>query len=136
MNTLLPFEQQYPAFGPVLAAIAGWYRKWRTGSDPSGLENCSADDVERMAKDIGLTVNELRMLERADGPMLLPRMLTALKIDAAELARTQPAALRDLQRVCGLCDSKRRCGTELAEGDAAATFESYCPNAMTLKALT
>jgi hypothetical protein len=51
-------------------------------------------------------------------------MLAALKIDAAELARTQPAALRDLQRVCSLCDSKRRCRTELAAGDAARTYEA------------
>ena len=75
MNALPPFEQQYPTIGPLITAVAAWYRKWRLESEPTGLENCSADDVDRMAKDIGLTMGELRALERTDQPLLLPRML-------------------------------------------------------------
>lgn len=136
MTTPLPFEQQYPAVGPVIVAIADWYRKWRSGSHASKLANCTPGDIKRMARDIGVTVGELRALERnADEPLLLPRMLAALKIDAAALARSEPAAFRDLQRVCTLCDCKRRCAAELAAGDAALTYESFCPNALTLKAL-
>ena len=93
-------------------------------------------DIERMARDAGLTVSDLYALERtADEPLLLPRMLAALDINAAEVARSEPAAFRDLQRVCSLCDSKRRCEIELAEGDVASVYEAYCPNALTLKAL-
>jgi hypothetical protein len=135
MTTPLPFEQQYPTVGPLLVALAEWYRTWRSGPHAADLADCTPGDVERMARDIGLTATELRKLERsARKPLLLPRMLQALKIDAAELARSEPAAFRDLQRVCALCDSKRRCASELAAGDAAQTFESYCPNALTLKA--
>jgi len=131
------FEQQYPSIGPLIIAIADWYRQWRTSSHVSDLDNCARGDVERIAKDLGLTAGDLRALERtAHEPLLLPRMLSALKINAAEIARSEPAAFRDLQRVCALCDSKRRCETDLGEGDAAATFEAYCPNALTLKALT
>jgi hypothetical protein len=130
------FEQQYPSIGPLIVAIADWYRKWRTGSHLSDLENCTPGDIERMARDVGLTVGDLRALERtADEPLLLPWMLAALRLDAAQIALSEPAAFRDLQRVCALCDSKRRCQSDLAEGDAASTFEAYCPNALTLKAL-
>ena len=45
-------------------------------------------------------------------------------------------ALRDLQRVCTFCDSKRRCRNELDDGDAASTYAGFCPNAVTLKGLT
>src|SRR5262245_36686470 len=135
MNALPPFEQQYPTVGPLIVAVAGWYRKWRQGLETADLGNCEPCDVERMARDVGLTTADLRALERSDEPLLLPRMLAALKIDAGELGRTQPAALRDLQRVCTLCDSKRRCRSELAAGDAARTYEGFCPNALTLKTL-
>jgi hypothetical protein len=61
--------------------------------------------------------------------------MAALGIDPQVLAQREPAAFRDLERVCALCDNKKRCAQELTEGDAAATFETYCPNALTLKAL-
>jgi len=133
MNAMPPFEHQYPTVGSLIAAIAGWCRKWRHESETANLETWLPGDVERIARDVGVTVAELRALERTDQPLLVPRMLAALKIDAAELARTQPAALRDLQRVCSICDSKRRCRTELAAGDAARTYEAFCPNALTLR---
>jgi hypothetical protein len=135
MTTPLPLEQQYPTVGPLLVALADWYRTWRSRPHGAELAKCAPDDIERIAHDIGLTAAELRKLERnGDDPLLLPRMLVALKIDAAELEHTEPAAFRDLQRVCALCDSKRRCASELAAGDAPKTFESFCPNALTLKA--
>jgi len=136
MNALPPFEQQYPTVGPLIVAIAAWYRKWRHESETANLETWLPGDVERIARDIGVTVADLHALERTEQPLLLPRMLDALKIDAAELARTQPAALRDLQRVCSMCDSKRRCKSELAASDAARTYEGFCPNALTLKTLS
>jgi hypothetical protein len=128
-------EQQHPSVSPLIATVAGWCRKWKSGSSFSGLGNCTPGDIDRIASDLGVTPADLRSLERADEPLLLPQLLAELHIDAAELARSEPAVLRDLQRVCSLCDCKQRCKMELAEGDAAATYESFCPNALTLKAL-
>jgi len=136
MNALLPFERQYPAVGPLIVAIAAWYRKWRSESERSDLDTWAHEDVERIARDIGLTAGDLRVLNRTKEPPLLPRMLAALRIDAADLARTEPAVLRDLQRVCAMCDSQRRCRSELDDGDAASTYEGFCPNAVTLKGMT
>jgi hypothetical protein len=136
MSAPVPFEQQYPSVGPLIIAIADWYRAWRAGAHRSELDSCTAEDIERMAADVGLSVADLHRLENTGHePFLLPRMLAALKIDASELAKSDPAAFRDLQRVCSLCDNRRRCGRELAAGDAAATFEAFCPNALTLKGL-
>lgn len=131
------FEEQYPSIGPLIVAVADWFRKHRGHHASSELADCTPHDVERIAADIGLTVADLRKLEEmVDDPLLLYRMLAALKIDEAELARADPAAFRDLQRVCAMCDSKRRCDRELQAGDAPATFEAFCPNALTLKSLT
>src|SRR5437660_11860774 len=109
MNAPLRFEQQYPSAGPLIVAIADWYRTWRAGPAVSELGNCTVQDIERMAADVGLTIAELRKLEStAHEPSLLPRMLAALKLEPSELAKADPAALRDLQRRRALCDSQRR----------------------------
>jgi hypothetical protein len=76
------------------------------------------------------------LARRGEEPLLVPRMLEALRIDPKAVARRDPATSRDIQRVCAFCDSKKRCGRELDAGTAAVTFETYCPNALTLKALT
>ena len=53
----------------------------------------------------------------------LPKMLAALGIDQADLARTEPLVLRDMERVCSLCNHKRQCDRDLAAGTAAAHYE-------------
>ena len=136
MTTPPAVEQQYPSVAPLIIAIADWCRKWRSGSHASDLKNCGEGDIERIARDLGLSAYDLHQLEQTTNePLLLPRMLAALKINAAELARTHPAEFRDLQRVCALCDCRRRCEAELAAGDAAGTYAAFCPNAFTLNAL-
>ncbi|HUI14940.1 MAG TPA: DUF6455 family protein [Xanthobacteraceae bacterium] len=84
-----------------------------------------------------MTPAELRAVARS-GPgaadLLLERM-AALDLDPAEVAEIGPQTFRDLQRVCSLCDSKRRCARELARDAAAPQWQDYCPNAQTLMAL-
>jgi hypothetical protein len=43
--------------------------------------------------------------------------------------------MRDLQRVCTVCGSKRRCAHELAKNPSDPAWQKYCPNATTLAAL-
>jgi positive regulator of sigma E activity len=47
----------------------------------------------------------------------------------------EPHVMRDLQRACTLCASKRRCGRDLAANPSGPAWEAYCPNASTLHAL-
>ena len=62
-------------------------------------------------------------------------MLKALDIDVADLARTEPLLVRDMQRVCSLCRDKAHCNGELDDGTAAQHYRDYCPNAPSIDAL-
>jgi len=70
----------------------------------------------------------------------LPKMLSALSMDARALEDADPAVMRDLQRTCVFCNHKNLCQRELAAGTAARHFRQFClrqfcPNAQTLDAL-
>jgi hypothetical protein len=50
--------------------------------------------------------------------------------------RADPLIMRDLERVCTLCGSKRRCERDLAAHPDDEVWRTYCPNAPTLEALS
>jgi len=131
-------EQHYPTVEFVLDAIAGWINKYRNmHSARDELEHCSPEDVMQIANDLGVSVSDLRGLA-AKGPGAadtLQKMLFALSVDPQDVAKTDPAVMRDLQRLCVVCGQKRRCQHELARGTAADHFREFCPNAYTLDAL-
>ena len=62
----------------------------------------------------------------------LPKLLKALGIDEAALARTEPLVLRDMERICALCNHKRQCNHDLAAGTSAEHYHQYCLNASTI----
>jgi hypothetical protein len=66
---------------------------------------------------------------------MLPKMLQALSIDQEDLARTEPLVLRDMERVCSLCNHKRQCDRDLAAGTSPAHYQEYCGNADTIDGL-
>src|SRR5262249_51426522 len=65
----------------------------------------------------------------------LPVLLKALGIDEAKLKTTEPLVLRDMERVCSLCQHKTRCDRDLAAGISVVHYEAYCPNAPTIGGL-
>jgi hypothetical protein len=128
----------YPTVDFILGAISDWINKYRSLTAlRDEFRRCSADEVMQIAKDLRVPVDELRSIA-AKGPgaaALLEKMLIALSVDPETLANSQPATMRDLQRLCVNCSHKRRCERELAAGTAAENFHAYCPNAFTLDAL-
>lgn len=101
------------------------------------LGRMSEAEVDFIARDTGVSVAELYDLARR-GPAAasqLPRRMAALHIDAGQVAHDEPQVLRDLQRVCAVCGSKSRCERDLNRNASDPTWESYCPNAGTLRAL-
>jgi hypothetical protein len=128
----------YPTVEIVLDVIAGWINRYRhMNGAHNELGQCTQNDLIRIAKDLGLSVNELRGLA-TKGPGaadVLQKMLLALSVDPKALAEADPAVMRDLQRICILCSQKGRCQHELTEGTAAEHFREFCPNAYTLDAL-
>jgi hypothetical protein len=125
-------------FERIVEAIADWVSKYReTLADTGRLDQCSANEVGAIAKDLGITASQLQAVV-AKGPGaadLLQKMLVALGVDPERIAKAEPAAMRDLQRLCAACDHKSRCRHELAAGTAATHFHEFCPNAFTLDAL-
>ena len=93
-----------------------------------------ADDMARMARDVGLTASDLRALANhcSDAADLLQRRLAACGVSAKELAQTAPTELRDMERLCTMCGSKGRCARDLSADPADPVWLQYCPNAPSL----
>jgi hypothetical protein len=47
----------------------------------------------------------------------------------------EPATYRDLERVCAMCKSSRRCAENLPKGDVQTGMDNYCLNAFTIDSL-
>jgi hypothetical protein len=128
----------YPRIEPILDVIADWVKRYRHAVGlRNELQQCGADEVARVARELGVSTGELAQLA-SKGPGaadLLPKLLRALGVDSAALARQDPFTMRDLQRLCINCGVKRRCEHELAAGTAPQNFRAYCPNAFTLDEL-
>jgi uncharacterized protein YjiS (DUF1127 family) len=113
----------------LLARFASWFR----GSE---LDRLDADDVERMAADIGLTGCELRDLA-AKGPNgidLLYDRMAVLGLTRADVERIAFGLAPDLEKDCACCSSKDVCAKDLVEHPAAPGWMSYCANAPSLVA--
>jgi hypothetical protein len=127
-------SNEHKTHSPI-EAIRQWYRGLTRSQ--STLAECGAEGLERMAHDIGVSSAELYKLasrgpESAD---LLCRRMEVLDLDQDELARVERATFQDLQRVCSMCDCKKRCARDLARDPADPVWKDYCPNAQTLTAL-
>jgi hypothetical protein len=118
-------------------AVLQWWRDWTRRSSAQELKCCGEDEVARMAKDLGLSPFELRRFAKL-GPGsadLLLRRMAALDLDRKEVSRTEPRTFQDLQRVCTMCNSKRRCKRDIGRDSDDPVWQDYCPNAATLMAL-
>jgi hypothetical protein len=128
----------YRNLEPILDAIANWVRKYRYAAGlREELARCGPEEIAHTANELGLSSGDLYRLA-SKGPQaadLLKRMLLALGIDPKVLAAQDPTTMRDLQRLCIMCDQKRRCRHEFAAGTAANNYREFCPNAFTLDAL-
>jgi hypothetical protein len=101
------------------------------------LACCGPSEVERIAHDVGVSRRDICTLAGkwpGSADLLLQR-LKRVGLDAAGIARVEPQVLRDLERVCTLCASKRKCQHDLAKDPADLGWRDYCPNVMTLAAL-
>jgi hypothetical protein len=121
----------------VRDGVVGWWRRWRRrAASLTELELLSTES-ERVARDSGVSVGDLRVLagKWPDAADLAERRMATLGLDAAQVHETQPAVMRDVQRVCTLCGNKRVCEHDLDRSPADAAWREYCPNEGTLDAL-
>ena len=122
-----------------LPRLARWWREYAgRRSTVAALADCGPAEAARIAHDIGVSgAAELRVLagKWPDSADLLSRRMRQIKLDAAKIVRVEPQVVRDLERVCTLCASKRRCSRDLAREPSGSSWQAYCPNTMTLRAL-
>jgi hypothetical protein len=123
----------------LVGRMVQWWRNWaRRRRTMADLECCGSSELEHLAHDVGLGRQEICTLagkwpRSAD---LLLRRMKGVALARDEIARRDPQVLRDLERVCTLCASKRRCQHDLARDPSDAKWREYCPNVTTLNALT
>lgn len=118
--------------------IADWWHDWRHSTARSAdLDDCADFEVDRMARDVGLTTSELqRLVHRGSHSAdLLHCRMAVLDLDPREVDEVDRATFLDLTRVCTNCDCKGRCKRDLARRPDDAVWEDYCPNVATLKML-
>ena len=118
--------------------LAHWWQRWngrrRAMAD---LNSCGSAEMERIARDVGVGGADLSILagKWPDAADLLYWRMNEIKLDRMEITHADPQVMRDLQRVCTICGSKRRCEHQLANNPSDPAWQKYCPNATTLLAL-
>ncbi len=131
---MTPQEHPFPRVEALINTFADWLQHRRELSE---IRQMDRTDLYRIASDMRVSPGVLDLLVR-QGPHAadeLPKLLKALGIDEADLARTEPLVLRDMERVCAMCASKRQCDRDLAAGTSAGHYEGYCLNAPTIYGL-
>lgn len=120
-----------PILEPLLGTLADWLSHRREMREVRELDRTEFDHI---AADLQISPGNLEELVRRGPHALdeLPKMLAALGIDQAALAKAQPRLLRDMEQVCALCGKKRRCDRDIANGSVGDHYQEYCPNADTL----
>ena len=121
---------------------SGWFvRRWRNWKRrrkmAAELSVFDGGERERLARDIGVSGADFCILagKWPDASALLSQRLDQLKLDPARIIQAESQVMRDLQRVCSLCASKRKCKRDFAGKLAGDAWRDFCPNAHTLGAL-
>jgi len=92
-------EHPYPRVEMLIDIFGDWLKHRRELSE---IRQMDRGDFDRIASELRVSPGELDTLVRR-GPHAadeLPKLLRALDIDQADLARTEPMVLRDMERVC------------------------------------
>ena len=119
-------------------ALDWWHEARERWARLDELRNLQPEQLELMAADVGVSPAELlEFAARANGTQgLLERRLAALQLDPEEIRKLSPMLLRDLQRTCSRCSEQQRCKDDMALSPLAPGWDSYCPNAGTLRTLS
>jgi hypothetical protein len=118
-------------------AVLEWIWDQSRSNTLAHLQLCAEQEVERIARDSGISASDFRTLVSL-GPNAcdpLERRMAALDLDPVEVSEIAPQTFRDLQRVCSFCQSHRRCLRDLARDPGRPEWKDYCPNVETLMAL-
>jgi hypothetical protein len=116
--------------GRLIDGLAAWFAHRR---DIGELSRLSRADFVSIASDLRLSPLDLARLTRkgSGGADNLSRLLGALGIDSSAIASTEPAVMRDMERVCAACPHTTKCRRALRAGTAGRTYRKFCANSGT-----
>lgn len=118
----------------VRALLRGWRERQLMRRH---LTDIGEQEADRMLRDSG--VSRLEAAGWLNAPFaaedLAGRMMAKLGVSSAEARRSDPMVMRDIERVCMACRSRRRCRRSLERGQPSAEYKAFCPNATTFEAL-
>src|SRR5262245_43802707 len=115
-----------------LGAVADLWRHGLTKWADQLVETArlGAGELDYLADDAVAAGLCPRMADRPEDQDLLRRRMIALDLDPYELALTDPALLRHLERCCALCENRDGCVADLALPAAACRarqeWRDYC----------
>ena len=134
---MINHDSPQPSF-PVVETLVNLFGDWlEHRREVSEMRQLRGSDFDRIAQELGVSTADLEELVNR-GPHAadeMPRLPAALGIDEAGLERCQPFVLRDMERVCAVCQSKGECDFHLSAGDIADHYRKFCLNTPTLDAL-
>ena len=117
--------------------FARWWHNWKARDAAVRELACCDTETARIAQDVGVSAAELRTLAGRwpNSTGLLERRMTAVGLNAEEVAHSRPEVLRDLQRVVRAMREHGRCVRDLDRDEQDRAWRDYCPNVVTLDAL-
>jgi hypothetical protein len=126
-----------------LGTVADLWRQGLTRWAGQLLETArlGAGKVEYLTDDAGAAGICPRTGDRADDQDLLRRRMIPLELDPHELALSDAALLRHLNRCCALCENREGCLADLAlsaadsAGPGQEDWRDYCANVAALEML-
>lgn len=94
------------------------------------------ETLSELARDNAMAVSDFCALAKSKGSnaQLLHGQLARAGLDLETV--TDMSVIRDMQIVCAGCSMTSRCRRSLNQLDAAPNYAAYCPNALTIDALS
>jgi hypothetical protein len=129
-----------PLHRRLFDAFARWMQSFRKSSAssttrPSGTYHASSHHYRNIGEQLATSTSGVAPVlpsRESCGVILLYQMLHEAKINAQDIPHDERLAL---EKGCTACRDKFRCAYELARESAGMTFEEFCNNAASLRAL-
>ena len=118
----------------AVAALRAAIAKFREQRE---IDDLGQSELERLARDIGLSPAELRASAGRNGDWvrLLEQRLDQFDFDKTSLESVYSKVVRDLEQTCARCGSASRCSKDFSKSESKDAISDYCPNTHTLQAL-
>ena len=118
--------------------LADWVRAVASRFVNDGeMQGLDRTEFAQIARDLNLSPPELYAISTGGNLSagLLNKRMAEFGLSPEVVKKQHPEVSRDLERVCGMCSSKKRCASEFEQRGSDPGRSDYCPNMQTLRAL-